>query len=426
MFTPPPSPLPAPFKYHGTPSVSAPLLTPPASHQRSMSPAFNLSWPPAAKFPTRERREHVLAIHDRKRRTGWRIYTIAIMFPLLLVLVTLSSRYFTLSRFVHLVAGIFRESRLSATSAAGTKSISHSVHPLHRRQSGLSADPSGIPAPTSTVSGILFPSQSMASSSIPPTPTQSGNSTVPTIPTSSPVLPTPFPQPFDTTFANNFTTSSCENFFTNMTQSLPFRQCRPFSFLSQTSSVFLQAQSNLTALNTDVWGTCNTPVDADQCASNMGWFTSNIQDACSQEKSDRNQMVLQALAGLQLYSLMREVACTADPSLSVYCYVEAASSSNPSDMYFYSLPFGTPLPNNTTPTCSTCTKSIMNLFEKAAGSTDGLKQTYNRAAALTSSQCGSNYLSKVPSSSAVRWIGDAAVPRWTVLVILCATLVGLL
>jgi hypothetical protein len=421
MFTPPPSPLPAPFKYHGTPSVPSP----PPSHQRSMSPAFNLSLPPPAKSPARERREHVLAIHDRKRRTGWRTYTIAIIFPLLLVLVTLSSRYFTLPRLVHLVAGIFRESRLSAASAAGARSISVSVHPLHRRQSGISADPSGIPAPTSTVSGILFPSQSTASSSIPPTPSQSVSSTVPTIPTSSPVLPTPFPQPFDTTLANNFTTSSCENFFTNMTQSLPFRQCRPFSFLSQTSSVFLQAQSNLTALNTDVWGTCNTPVDADQCASNMGWFSSNILVACSQEKSGQNQMVLQALAGLQLYSLMREVACTADPSLSVYCYVEAASSSNPSDMYFYSLPFGTPLPNNTTPTCSTCTKSIMNLFEQAVGSTDGLKQTYNSAAALTSSVCGSSYLSNVSSSSAVRWIGDAAVPRWTVLVILCATL-GLL
>jgi hypothetical protein len=214
-----------------------------------MSPAFNLSLPPPAKSPVRERREHVLAIHDRKRRTGWRTYTIAIIFPLLLVLVTLSSRYFTLPRLVHLVAGIFRESRLSAASAAGARSISVSVHPLHRRQSGISADPSGIPAPTSTVSGILFPSQSTASSSIPPTPSQSVSSTVPTIPTSSPVLPTPFPQPFDTTLANNFTTSSCENFFTNMTQSLPFRQCRPFSFLSQTSSVFLQVSGSFRLSN---------------------------------------------------------------------------------------------------------------------------------------------------------------------------------
>lgn len=131
-------------------------------------------------------------------------------------------------------------------------------------------------------------------------------------------------------------------------------------------------------------------------------------------------------AGLQLYSLMREVACTADPSLSVYCYVEAASSSNPSDMYFYSLPFGTPLPNNTTPSCSTCTRSIMNLFANATGSVDGLKQTYDGAAALTSSHCGSSYLSNASTSSAMSWIGDTAVPRRTVLVMLCVTLVGLL
>lgn len=36
----------------------------------------------------------------------------------------------------------------------------------------------------------------------------------------------------------------------------------------------------------------------------MGWFTSNILDACSQEKSEQNQMVLQALAGIYISFLM--------------------------------------------------------------------------------------------------------------------------
>ncbi|KAF8273477.1 hypothetical protein EI94DRAFT_1564108 [Lactarius quietus] len=330
---------------------------------------------------------------------------------------------------MHLVAGLFPEFRPNAVSAYGANSISVPVHSLHRRQSGPSADPSWVPASTASPSGILFPSLSAVSSSIPPTPTQSISATVPTIPTSSPVLPTPFPQPFDTTFTNNFTTTSCEDFVTNMTQSLPFRQCRPFSFLSQSSSAFLQAQSNLTALNIDVWGTCNTPVDVDQCEANMGWFSSNMLVACSQEKGEQNQMVLQALAALQLYSLMREVACTADPSVSVYCYVEAASNSNPSDMYFYSLPYGTPLPNNTKPTCSSCTKSIMNSFGTVAGSVDGLKQTYNSAARLANSKCGPSYLqsqSSPSSSSAMPWIGDTAMSRWTIFVILSATFVGLL
>ena len=67
----------------------------------------------------------------------------------------------------------------------------------------------------------------------------------------------------------------------------------------------------------------------------------------------------------------------------------------------------------------------MNLFANATGSVDGLKQTYKSAAALTSSQCGSSYLN-ASISSAMPWIGDRAVPRWTVLVIFCVTLVGLL
>ena len=249
MFTPPPSPLPVPFKYspHATPPVLYPLPSLPPSHQRSMSSAVKLSSPPTpATYAARERREHatVLDIHDRKRRTGWCTCTMAISFPLLLVIVTLSTRYITPSRIMHPVAGLFPESRPNAASAYGANPISDSVHLLQRRQSGPSADPSGVPASTSTPSGVLFPSLSAVSSSIPPTPTQSISSTVPTIPSSSPVLPTPFPQPFDTTLANNFTTNSCENFFTNMTQSLPFRQCRPFSFLSQTSSAFLQVSAS--------------------------------------------------------------------------------------------------------------------------------------------------------------------------------------
>lgn len=262
MFTPPPSPLPVPFKYspHAIPPVLSPPPSLPPSHHRSMHSAVKLSSPPApATYATRERREHatVLAIHDRKRRTGWRTYTMAISFPLLLVLVTLSTRYTIPSRFMHMVAGLLPESRPHAASVYGANSISDSVHLLHRRQSGPSADPSGVPSSTSTFSGILFPSLSAVSSSIPPTPTQSISSTVPTIPSSSPVLPTPFPQPFDTTLANNFTTNSCENFFTNMTQSLPFRQCRPFSFLSQTSSAFLQVSASYRLSNS-----CSIDVDA--------------------------------------------------------------------------------------------------------------------------------------------------------------------
>ena len=68
------------------------------------------------------------------------------------------------------------------------------------------------------------------------TPTQP----VPTIPATPPVLPTPFPQPLDQTLNQNYSTVSCQNFFTNMTQSPAFRSCRAFSLLSQSSNAFIQ------------------------------------------------------------------------------------------------------------------------------------------------------------------------------------------
>ncbi len=242
MFTPPPSPLPGPFKYSdATPhlvSSSLPIL--PTS---SIAPAFKLSSAPAlAKYPVCARREHarVLATHERKRQTGWRIYMTAIMVPLSLAVVTLSTRYFTLPSLVDLVAGIVPESHPSHACQLNCVS----VHPPQRRQTGPNVIPAGVPSSSFTPPEITFPSIHAVSSSASPTPTQTPSSTVPTIPSLSPVLPTPFPQPFDTTLTNNFTTTTCESFFTNMTQSAPFRQCRPFSFLSQTSSAFLQVSGS--------------------------------------------------------------------------------------------------------------------------------------------------------------------------------------
>jgi hypothetical protein len=135
-----------------------------------------------------------------------------------------------------------------------------------------------------------------------------------------------------------------------------------------------------------------------------------------------------ALTGLRLYSLMRQVACLADQKMSTYCYVEAASGSNPSDLYFYSLPYGIPLPNNTNPSCSDCTKNVLNLFGSQLNQTDSFKSTYNSAAKLASSKCGSTYVftQSAIASSALRWVGDHPPTSWTPAVALCILFMGLL
>lgn len=61
----------------------------------------------------------------------------------------------------------------------------------------------------------------------------------PTVPV-NPTLPTPFPQPFDTTLSTNFSTTACYDFFLNMTEVDAFRTCRPFSLLLTASNAFQQ------------------------------------------------------------------------------------------------------------------------------------------------------------------------------------------
>ncbi len=181
----------------------------------------------------------------------------------------------------------------------------------------------------------------------------------------------------------------------------------------------------------------------------MGWFKSQLLSACSEEKSENNQLIMQSLAstlqsivliglflyshrcrrlvGLESYALMRQVACLPNQNTSTYCYVEAASNQNPSDLYFYSLPFGFPLPNNTNLSCSSCTKSVMALFGSQVNETTGLEDTYSAAAILASSKCGSDYIhthSAIATSSAFPWIGDKPSFRWAVVFTLCTFLVG--
>jgi hypothetical protein len=126
--------------------------------------------------------------------------------------------------------------------------------------------------------------------------------------------------------------------------------------------------------------------------------------------------------------MMRQVACLSNQNSSAYCYVEAATNRNPSDLYFYSLPFGFPLPNNTNLSCSSCTKSVMALFGSQSNETTGLETTYNAAANLASSKCGSDYVythSAIAKSSALPLVGERSPFCWTVVLTSCAFLIGL-
>ncbi|KAN0084395.1 hypothetical protein V8E55_007899 [Tylopilus felleus] len=245
----------------------------------------------------------------------------------------------------------------------------------------------------------------------------------PTVPV-NPVLPTPFPQPFDTTLAANFSTTSCYDFFINMTQVDAFRTCRAFSLLITTSHAFETAQNDINLMNTDIWGTCNTDTSQAQCDANMSWFASSLQSSCQTDLSNQVATAVQTLTALRAYDLMRNAACQVDQATNSYCYVEAVANSDPSCYWFYQLPLGEPLPQITTSACNECTSGLMALYASALnGSSEtslgGLAQTYNTAATALNKMCGPSYatLVQMSSKSSSSWV-NARAPGTSLLVLL--------
>jgi len=322
--------------------------------------------------------EHSHSARDVKRRVSSRTKWSIILAPVVLVFITLSTRYMSHPALFDLISA----SSIDHSHDPGRSKWS--FHELHPRQ-----------AATNTIMSLSVPSSSPSPTS---TPTAS---VIPTIP-STPTLPTPFPQPFDTTLSYNFSTVSCANFFSNMTASLQFRQCRSFSLLLESSSAFLNAQGNTTLLNDLVWGTCNTDLSETQCLSIMNAFASSLRSICATDLTNGNVLVNNALTGLSTFSLMRRLGCAPDPSTNTYCYVNAVFNTSPSDLYFYQLPYGIGLPNNTTPSCSSCLKVMMGLYLAVVKGTDPdttdntvrsmLSRTYSTASQLSAITCGSNFV----------------------------------
>ncbi|KAL5522573.1 hypothetical protein ACEPAG_8590 [Sanghuangporus baumii] len=424
--------------------------------------------------------EAIIRDYERKKRTARRTRWAVLLVPAVLVLVAFTSRRVStpfdaldeleeaLGRGIDVdvnmdvvdKAGDDASLLMSSSSEVRTDSVvpplqganerheqTYRIHHIqnHKRQTLSLTNPA---APSSSI--LITPDASNSalnsgsgSGSVSPTGTDSSSSptttvpqteqTIPPVPDTSnpPALPTPFPQPFDTTGAtSNVTTQACANFFTNMTQTLPFRSCRPFSLLEQFSSEFIeQAQTNLTLLNTLIFGTCTTSTPVDTCTANMDWFASSLSSTCSTELSENNLMVTQTLLGLQSYSLLRQAACLVNQQSNTYCYASAAHDASPADLYLFQLPLGIGFPGATTqPSCSTCAKSVLALYADALrggnSSARGLEGTYEPAASQAESVCGTGFASvgvaTGGSSGAVRswgsWGSCGGIGSWRAVV----------
>ncbi|KAI8972898.1 hypothetical protein BD414DRAFT_214333 [Trametes punicea] len=395
MFTPPPSPDPHRVKHsesalnrpssslHPLDVADDPFLSPHSTRSGSSSPERPPSRADDTPLSPKED-PYTYATFQKKRigrRTKWTVFLV----PLVLVLVGLSTRYLTQSAALEAI----RPESNWRDLAAPMKNWR-----AHKRQQQSSSV-----ASVTTVDGTKPTGTSLSlapSASAEPTTTDSGSAQVPSAP---PILPTPFPQAFDSTLSTNFTTVGCEAFFTNMTQTAAFLKCRPLSLLVKDSDAFIQSQRNISLLNAIIWGTCNTDVDEDQCLANMGWFADNIKTQCKRDIDANNPIVQDAVAGLEAYGVMREVGCQVDTQKNTYCYVEAAQA-HPADLYLYALPLGLGLPNQTVPSCTSCVQGAMRVFAGAGANLTALRKTYPPAAAIVNDACGSEFVETMSSSAA--------------------------
>lgn len=280
MFTPPPSPLPLPRivisddSDFSSSSSSSSLEKEPADYlsvltqaerEQSRSSLQDEKRHMQSLLAVREAADAAIASHERKARAGRRTRWAVFLVPAVLILVALTraSRYVSIpyNAFdewdaLDLGAGGDNVSPISEPDVRWTEggidlelSVGEQRHDReimrhHRRQTLSLADPAA-PSSDGLITTSSSPSSASGSDSASPTTTLSQTQqTIPPVPDAAnpPTLPTPFPQPFDTTgSSSNLTTTSCANFFTNMTQnSEAFRTCRPFSLLEQFSNEFIE------------------------------------------------------------------------------------------------------------------------------------------------------------------------------------------
>jgi hypothetical protein len=202
-----------------------------------------------------------------------------------------------------------------------------------------------------------------------------------------------FPTAFDT-LGDNFTASSCPQFFTDFLADDTYQSCYPVSLLLQNSNSFFKDLASAVTLDEVLETSCSANVTT--CSTFMTKLASNLtsSDNCGADYKLGNPVVTQAYDGMISYEPIATASCLEDPSTGDFCFTQAATnSSNISDYYLYFLPLDNSLPGGSRPTCNECTQATMAVFQKAAATKDSpLEDTYIPAAQTINVGCGPNYV----------------------------------
>jgi hypothetical protein len=132
------------------------------------------------------------------------------------------------------------------------------------------------------------------------------------------------------------------------------------------------------------------------CSQVMSSLASNITSAsaCGADLSSENPVIQEARLGLLAYKPLYSASCLRNPSTAAYCFADAITNSNNSaDAYVYYLPLNTSLVGGSQPTCNSCLKSTMAVFEAATSDrSSAIANVYSSAASQVNVNCGPSFV----------------------------------
>ncbi|ANB12612.1 hypothetical protein AWJ20_871 [Sugiyamaella lignohabitans] len=247
-----------------------------------------------------------------------------------------------------------------------------------------------------------------------------------------------YPTTFDTSLGTNFTNSSCPEFFKSFLYNEDFINCYPMSFFLLNSKSYVTiVRQGISSVETVLNASCS--VDYQQCSSLMSNYSNQLiqADNCLNDYNLENPLVTQAYNDFVAYDVIHDVMClrrglnhsnaTQLDRDTKYCYSHGLfdADSSTGDAYLYLLPLGIPYPNMTAPSCSRCTKRVMDIFWEFTGVVQNqISYTYNSAAGRIAhrSNCSANFINAsakaLPSPSATKSHSAAATVSPSLMLIL--------
>ncbi|WVR06953.1 hypothetical protein IAU60_003989 [Kwoniella sp. DSM 27419] len=246
------------------------------------------------------------------------------------------------------------------------------------------------------------------------------NVTIPLPPSTPPTRPPrSAPTPFDLSISHALS-SGCMIYLASLLSDPTFLSCLPFSLLLTTSSGYSSLLSstlttgNYTSLNNLIAYTSSPQPSADACTAYMSdvLADSGAKSNCGTDMG-KVPVAKEAKIGIGNYAMMREAEGLVDYSTGRYCYLEALASGRPDDLYLWGLASGISLPPTSTPTCSPCSRVLLNTYTKYIPTTPTLNATsINAAIHRVNTACGQGFVNLSTSTSGgTKRIGGHASPN---------------